>query len=116
MFTETHQGETHRDEDEWWHDKKYWLAGYPNGVYANIPAIIAEAKRRALETPMGVNTWMYHGKKYGYDKYFKIEWSDIPICPHCNKPMKNAYDSIQKKISEYLWSCECAPNIVLSRG
>ena len=41
-----------------------------------------------------------------------------PKCPNCGKEMKNAIDSITKKISEYLWECDCKgmENFMLSRG
>jgi len=31
----------------------------------------------------------------------------IQICPVCKKPMKNSIDSITKKVSPYLWECDC---------
>ncbi len=40
-------------------------------------------------------------------------------CIICGAPMKNGYDSIQKKISKYLWvhTCDCAPDdLVLCIG
>ena len=42
----------------------------------------------------------------------------IPQCPNCKKPMKNAIDSKTKKISKYLWKCDCKEmkGKVLSRG
>lgn len=30
-----------------------------------------------------------------------------PVCPQCGKPMKNAVDSITKKVSKYLWKTTC---------
>ena len=32
---------------------------------------------------------------------------DKPKCPFCGKDMKNARDSIIKKISKYLWESDC---------
>lgn len=37
-------------------------------------------------------------------------------CPKCGKKMKNSYDEISKKISPYLWECECSPNIRINVG
>ena len=31
----------------------------------------SSARQQALSEPMGVSQWMAHGKKYGYDKYFR---------------------------------------------
>lgn len=31
----------------------------------------------------------------------------IPKCPICGKDMKNARDTITKKISKYLWEVSC---------
>jgi len=44
-----------------------------------------------------------------YMKEFKRVLKDgkVPICPKCKKPMVNAIDSITKKISKYLWKCDC---------
>ena len=41
---------------------------------------------------------------------------DPPICHGCDKPMKPYYDTIAKKYTGYSWMCECAPNMILSRG
>ena len=30
-----------------------------------------------------------------------------PKCMYCGQPMKNQIDSITKKISQYLWACDC---------
>lgn len=38
-----------------------------------------------------------------------------PLCT-CGKQMKPAYDEIAKKITGYLWSCECSPGLTLSIG
>jgi hypothetical protein len=32
---------------------------------------IAKIEKEIADTPMGVSQWMAHGKKYGYDKYFR---------------------------------------------
>lgn len=44
--------------------------------------------------------------------------TEIPKCTICNKPMKNAYDSILKKINPYLWksTCEHMKRLRLSKG
>ena len=39
-----------------------------------------------------------------------------PTCMECNKKMKPAYDSLAKKITGYLWHCECYPNRIISIG
>ena len=39
-----------------------------------------------------------------------------PLCPKCGNEMINAYDTIEKRISPYLWECECTPNLKLSIG
>ena len=47
----------------------------------------------------------------GYLTHFHIEENrnklKTPICPACKKPMTNAIDTITKKISQYLWECDC---------
>ena len=35
---------------------------------------------------------------------------EIPKCLICEKLMKRAYDSIEKKISKYLWQTTCKHN------
>ena len=42
----------------------------------------------------------------------------IPQCPNCETPMRNAIDSKTKKVSKYLWKCDCneMKGMVLSRG
>jgi hypothetical protein len=38
-------------------------------------------------------------------------------CLNCGQPMQPQYDSIAKKVTGYLWKCDCMPeNIVLSIG
>jgi len=39
-----------------------------------------------------------------------------PTCFECGKPMESAYDPITKKLSKYLWHCQCYPNRILSVG
>ena len=31
----------------------------------------------------------------------------IPRCPNCGEKMKNAIDSITKKLNPYIWKCTC---------
>jgi len=49
-----------------------------------------------------------------------LKETGIPRCMKCKKNMVNAYDSIQKKISPYMWKrdCDCYPEstAVLCRG
>lgn len=40
----------------------------------------------------------------------------VPQCPFCYKPMKEAYDSIAKKVTGYVWECKCMKGVVLSVG
>lgn len=35
-------------------------------------------------------------------------------CPKCGKKMVNAYDTQLKKVSKYLWKCECTPDLIIS--
>ena len=42
----------------------------------------------------------------------------VPKCSNCGNSMKNAIDSKTKKVSKYLWKCDCneMKGMVLSRG
>lgn len=54
-------------------------------------------------------------------KKFKKEWAYneedalVPICA-CGREMKPTYDKIAKKVTGYLWTCECTPGLILSIG
>lgn len=37
-------------------------------------------------------------------------------CPKCGKKLKNAIDPITKKVSKYLWRCECTPKLIMCKG
>ena len=39
-----------------------------------------------------------------------------PKCTKCGKEMKSAYDSMTNEFSDYLWQCDCDPNMILSKG
>jgi len=45
-----------------------------------------------------------------------IEDLQNDCCPRCHRKLKHAYDSRTKKMSKYLFKCECYPNIIISRG
>ena len=32
-----------------------------------------------------------------------------PKCLYCQKPMTPQYDSIQKRVSGFIWRCDCMP-------
>lgn len=38
---------------------------------------------------------------------FYAKEEGIHNCPYCKKPMKNTYDSIEKKKSKYNFKCDC---------
>ena len=48
----------------------------------------------------------------------ECELIKTPICPSCKKKMENAIDSKTKKLSPYLWKCDCKAmeNMRLSVG
>ena len=48
-------------------------------------------------------------KLEGLRKKMFLNNTGTPHCVHCGKPFVNAYDSISKKVSEYLWkpNCKC---------
>ncbi len=59
----------------------------------------------------------YCGQSVDYRPFFKQFVPDgTPRCPKCKRAMNNAVDSVTKKLSEYLWYCECSPNLILSMG
>jgi hypothetical protein len=41
---------------------------------------------------------------------------EAPRCGVCGKPMKPAVDPIAKKVTGYLWQCDCSPLTYLSKG
>lgn len=38
------------------------------------------------------------------------------ICLQCGRDMTPVYDRIAKKVTGYLWECECTPGIFISIG
>ena len=78
-----------------------------------------------VEGPMGVSQWMAHGKKYGYDKYFKLQFPDIRETLEGQEEAKSEDYSIEteegvmKEFEHDLWSMyqndllsECSYNIL----
>ena len=69
-----------------------------------------KSKLEALDIPMGVSVWMNHGRKYGYDKFWKDkiveETLDIAIDVISKKIAKeatwNGYSYTKKEIKKYL--------------
>lgn len=47
---------------------------------------------------------MSESRKEGYKR-------KAQICLNCGKPMKPVYDEIAKKITGYIWECECSPGV-----